>query len=330
MLSPDSNRVRRARVTALAKINLALQVLDRRPDGYHELRTVFQTISLPDTIAVEYRPGGGTIAAISDANVPIPNNIVPLAARMLMEEAGIRGEVRFGIDKRIPMGAGLGGGSSDAAAVLLALPVLAGRRVPIERLLEIAARLGSDVPFFLMGGTALGMGRGEELYPFPEPKTSHGLLVTPDVHVSTSDAYRALGRDLTAGGGSLRMNIFQWLSWEVGEGLPVPSWRDFCRNDFEEVVFRQHPQLQRLRRKLERAGASPARMSGSGSALFGFFAGRKEAERAAEFFPKTRTEVFRTIHRAQYRALWWKSLEAHISGSTWPPQSRYAKWASTD
>ncbi len=143
----------------LAKINLDLRVLHRRPDGFHEIRTVFQTISLADRIEVEYEPAPRTALSLH-GNVDIPDNLVLRAAQAVLDALRIHAQVRFRLDKSIPMGGGLGGGSSNAAAVLLALPVLAGRRLAMETLLDLAAKLGSDVPYFLTGGTAAGIGRG--------------------------------------------------------------------------------------------------------------------------------------------------------------------------
>ncbi|MEK7751348.1 MAG: 4-(cytidine 5'-diphospho)-2-C-methyl-D-erythritol kinase, partial [Acidobacteriota bacterium] len=149
---------------ALAKLNLSLKVLNKRPDGYHELRTVFQTISLADTIDIEFTPGRRPeVELVSD--VDIPDNLVERTARLAMEALRIRGRARFRLTKRIPAGAGLGGGSSDAAAVLLGLPALAGKRADLETLMDLGGRLGSDVPFFLLGGAAVALGRGTELYP---------------------------------------------------------------------------------------------------------------------------------------------------------------------
>ena len=146
---------RRARVRALAKINLDLRVLGKRPDGYHELRTIFQTISLADTIEIAFTPARRTAVELA-CDLAIPDNLVARAAHLALDAMGATGRVEMRLTKRIPMGAGLGGGSSDAAAVLLALPVLAGRTLPIARLCDLAQQLGSDVPFFLLGGAAAG------------------------------------------------------------------------------------------------------------------------------------------------------------------------------
>ncbi len=151
--------MRKARVKAFAKVNLTLEILGRRPDGFHDLRTVFQTISLHDAIDVEFTPGRRSDVDL-DSNLQIANNLIVRAARAVLDETNAKGRVGFVLRKRIPMGGGLGGGSADAAAVLLALPVLTGRPIDWVRLVEIGSTLGSDVPFFLLGGTALGLGRG--------------------------------------------------------------------------------------------------------------------------------------------------------------------------
>ncbi len=181
---------RRASVRALAKVNLDLRVLGKRPDGYHELRTVFQTISLADNLDVSFTPARRTHVRVSGCE--IPNNLVERAASLCLDAMRVTGTVEFRLRKRIPMGAGLGGGSSDAAAVLIALPVLAGRRLETDALIRLAAQLGSDVGFFLLGGAAVGLGRGEELYPLPDFRPVCGVLIAPGVHSSTGEAYAAL------------------------------------------------------------------------------------------------------------------------------------------
>ena len=185
------------RVPAFAKLNLDLRILYKRDDGYHELRSVFQTISLADEIRIRFRRSRRTEIRIG-GNIDIPDNLIVRAARLCLDEIGISATVDFDLDKRIPMGAGLGGGSSDAAAVLMALAKIAGKPIPVEHLMPLAAQLGSDVPFFLLGGTAAVFGRGEELYPLPDLRQSNVLLISPDLHVSTADAYRALSARLTA------------------------------------------------------------------------------------------------------------------------------------
>jgi 4-diphosphocytidyl-2-C-methyl-D-erythritol kinase len=308
-----------ARLRSLAKINLSLLVLNKRPDGFHDLRTVFQTISLADTIEIEFTPGRGCKVDL-ESELDIPDNLIVRAANLLMEEWKIRGHVRFRLQKTIPMGGGLGGGSSNAAAVLLALPVLAGVSSGPARLAELAAQLGSDVPFFLHGGTALGVGRGTELYPLPEVPESPALIVAPGIHVSTPEAYGALGRGLTDGSRPGILNSLQAFVWRSGDSAPAETWKS--DNDFETVVFRQFPLLSAIKRKLLKAGARPALMTGSGSALFGIFEGPMERDRAAASFRKEKVFAVKLVNRRSYRNLWWRQLGDHIGERTWPPQSR--------
>ena len=286
-------------VPAFAKLNLDLRVLYRRDDGYHELRSVFQTISLADRIRIRFRRARRTALHL-DGNIDIPDNLILRAARLCLEEMKVSAVVEFALDKRIPMGAGLGGGSSDAAAILLALPSLAGKSIPTERLMTLAAKLGSDVPFFLLGGAAAVLGRGEELYPLPDLRQPHVLLVSPDVHVSTPDAYRALSARLTPESVPAKLTAFQAKVW-TGELEPAA-------NDFQPVVFEQHPKLKAIRNRLLRAGAMTAMMTGSGSSLFGVFPDKPALESAARLFPGERVFRVRFLTRAAYRAAWSRAL----------------------
>jgi 4-diphosphocytidyl-2-C-methyl-D-erythritol kinase len=302
------------RLRAFAKINLDLRVLHARPDGYHEIRTIFQTISLADIIDVEFSPARRAAIQI-DGDIDIPDNLIAKAAALALDAMRVTARVGFRLRKRIPMGAGLGGGSSDAAAVLLALPVLAGRRIALPRLMELAAELGSDVPFFLLGGAAVAVGRGTELYPLPDSPARHGLLAAPAVHVSTAAAYRALTPRLTTESQQNKIVTFQAQAWGelcVGAGV----------NDFETVVFEQFPQLARLKRRLVKLGANPAMMTGSGSALFGLFRTREQVNRAAKSFQDERVFPISLVGRGRYRSLWWRALRPHIEDKIWPPLSR--------
>ena len=289
-----------ARVPAFAKLNLDLRVLYKRPDGYHELRSLFQTISLADEIRIRFRASRRTGIRMA-GNVDIPDNLIVRAAGICLDEMRISATIDFELEKRIPMGAGLGGGSSDAAAVLLALPALAGKPVKIERLMHLAAQVGSDVPFFLLGGTAAVMGRGEELYPVSDLRSRHVLLVSPDIHVSTPDAYRALSARLTPESAKPKLAGFQAKLW-TGEIAPAI-------NDFEPVVFQQHPELKTIRNRLQRAGATLAMMTGSGSSIFGIFPGKQEMDAAARLFPKERVYPVHFITRTAYRAAWRRALQ---------------------
>jgi len=308
-MSGARRAARTAQVRALAKINLDLRVLAKRPDGYHELRTIFQTISLADTLDISFTPARQTTINLEDP-LGIPGNLAERAARLAMETLRVSGRVEIRLAKKIPLGAGLGGGSSDAAAVLLALPVLAGRRPDVAALCAMGQQLGSDVPFFLLGGRAVGIGRGSELFPLPDRPARPGLLVTPDVHVSTADAYQRLSERL--GTPAEKIFRFQSQAWALDAAMPG-------ENDFEPVVFEQHPDLAAVKERLLRAGASAAMMTGSGSALFGLFDDRQAVTRAMPQFAAERRFRFSLVSRARYRSMWWGALASHISGRTWPP-----------
>jgi 4-diphosphocytidyl-2-C-methyl-D-erythritol kinase len=315
---------RRAKLRALAKLNLTLEIVSRRDDGYHDLRTIFQTISLADTLEVEYTPARARRIAL-ECDIDIRGNLAVRAAESVLDASGARGHVRFRLTKRIPMGSGLGGGSSDAAAVLLALPVLTGRPLPLEKLIGIGASLGSDVPFFLAGGTALGLGRGTEVYPLESMDAGHVLVIAPAIHVSTAEAYQALGRPLTSSEVSHKMNVSQSLAWASCRDSSSEGWSRFCSNDFESVVFERHPQLRAIKNKLNKAGALPALMTGSGAAVFGIFNSVEAMRRAQQSFQEENVVPASFVSRSAYHALWWKQLTGHIEGKTWPPRSRHLR-----
>jgi 4-diphosphocytidyl-2-C-methyl-D-erythritol kinase len=280
------------RVPAFAKVNLRLDVLGRRADGYHELRTVFQSLTLHDTLRISRsrRPGievnvEGNSALSAE---PARRNLVWRALDALRRELRLAGGIEADLTKRIPVGRGLGGGSSDAAAALAGLLRLSGRRITRARLFEIAAGLGADVPFFLFGGRALGTGRGDEIYPLPDLPRRSVLVVSPSgISVSTREAYGWLGGRLTKRTAASRLWSFCALCWSP-QG-------DRLSNDFESPVFRRHPRLGSLRDALLERGALEAALAGSGSAVFGVFRNPAQARRAARMFPED--EVFP-------RALW--------------------------
>ena len=281
---------------AHAKINLELRVLGRRPDGYHELRTIFQSLALHDSLVYRARRGAFTIET-SDPGVPGDRtNLVWRAAQALWSAAGRAGDVRgvhVSIDKRVPPKAGLGGGSSDAAATLVALDALWRTRMGPAALARLAASLGADVAYFLMGGTALGLGRGERLYPLPDLPSMGAVIVHPGFGVGTPDAYRwyAAGRP-----GEPRTHAQALaVAW-----LPGPLEMG---NDLEGPVMARHPEIAEIRRAILRGGAEVALMSGSGSAVFGLFATVADARGAARRLQGTgwRVLVTRTLGRAAYR-----------------------------
>jgi 4-diphosphocytidyl-2-C-methyl-D-erythritol kinase len=322
---------RTARIKSLAKINLDLRVLARRPDGFHDLRTVFQTISLADEIEIEFGRARRREITIDDA-LAIPDNLIVRAAHAILDEMKLAARIRFRLEKHIPMGGGLGGGSSNAASILLALPVLAGKTVPMERLVPIACQLGSDVAFFLSGGTQVGLGTGGELFPQPDVHLKPILLVTPDIHVATGPAYRALGRGLTFTSLSSSINNFQAFVRAFNVGRDPVAAAALSANDFETVVFKQHPQLRKIAARLRKFSPG-VRMSGSGSTIFALFESEQDRERALGGFSNDR--VFKgcrvtkaeLVGRRGYQTLWRRQLKEHLvpfkAGHLWPPRSRY-------
>jgi 4-diphosphocytidyl-2-C-methyl-D-erythritol kinase len=295
------------RIPAFAKVNLRLDVLGKRADGYHELRTIFHTVSLHDTL--RFRPRREqSIALKIQGNEQLSQeatekNLVYRAVDALRRELKIRPGVEILLQKRIPAGRGLGGGSSDAAAALLGYLQFTKKKIARHRLLEIASSLGADVPFFLLGGRALGIGKGDEIYPLPDIAKRTLLIVSPkDIHVPTPDAYRWLHApelaSLTKFAANHKLFEFCALCWSA-QGEPLS-------NDFEEAVFRRHPRLAKIRRVLLQGGASEALLAGSGSAVFGVFPSPAKARRAVVGFPHDQTFVCETLSRSRY-ARWMNS-----------------------
>ena len=256
-----------------AKINLTLQVGPRREDGFHDVRTLMQSIAISDTLTVSPRPGPFALLSRSPGVPDDRSNLVWRAAELMWRAIGRTGDPRdahIRLDKQIPVSAGLGGGSADAAAALVGLnQVWEGRRSRRD-LMTIAAGLGSDVPFFLQGGTAIGLGRGDELYPVDDVLKFGVIVIKPSFGVATADAYRWLDEDRNgaAGGadgessGGVRVSEVE-VGWSTG---PVR-----LLNDLQEPVGRRHPAIGEMVSGCIREGALGAAMTGSGSAVFGLF-----------------------------------------------------------
>jgi 4-diphosphocytidyl-2-C-methyl-D-erythritol kinase len=263
-------------VHAFAKINLELRVLGVRPDGYHELRTTFQSIALADRLTFEKTRGPFRIECDDPAFPAGRTNLIWKAAALLARLARRRGPpsgVTVRVEKNIPMQAGLGGGSSDAAATLRALSRLWKIRLAPEALHHAAAALGADVPYFLLGGTAVGFHRGDLLFPLDDIAPAWAVVIVPGFGISTRDA-------------------FAW--WDAARG---PAARRTGSNDLQAVVARRHPVVTRLVRALKGEGAFHASLSGSGSAVFGLFARRSDAQAAARALAGPRTYVMPTLTR---------------------------------
>jgi 4-diphosphocytidyl-2-C-methyl-D-erythritol kinase len=285
------------RLKAFAKINMRLEILGKRADGYHELRTIFQTISLHDTIELKASRGNKVELVVEGdatlANEPTKGNLVHRAIEAARKELGWKRGVHAILTKRIPVGRGLGGGSSDAAAALIGMMRLARKKIPTSRLIEIGSSLGADVPFFLFGGRALGVGRGDEIYPLPDGPHHTVLVVSPaNIGVRTVDAYGWLAATLTRRAEPLTIWSFCALCWSAQDtGL---------LNDFEAAVFPRHSRLRSIKRELLQRGAAEAMLAGSGSAVFALFRSPAMARRAAQGFPQDQVFVCDTVSRGEY------------------------------
>lgn len=283
--TPSTRRAIETR--ALAKINLSLRVLGARPDGHHDLRTIFQTIALHDSLSLRVERGPFRLDCDDPACPSDETNLVWRAAEKLWTASGRRGaprDVVLHLAKRIPIRAGLGGGSSDAAAALIVLAKL--WRAGDADCRDVAGSLGADVPYFFEGGTVLGLDRGDVLFPLIDIPARWVTLAVPAFGVSTKDAYGWWdgAREASRSGGGA-----------PGELI----------NDLQGPVAERHPEIARLVDALQRRGAAAAAMSGSGSAVFGLFERRSEAVRAARGLAGRgcRTLVTRTVNRAGYQRL---------------------------
>lgn len=251
-------------VLSPAKLNLALRVGRRRPDGYHELQTLFERISLSDRMSFSLKPSGIRVLTDSKAAPSGPKNLAYRAADLLKTRFSVRQGVEIRIQKRIPVGAGLGGGSSNAASTLLVLNRLWKLKLPRARLLKLAAELGSDVPFFILEEPfAVARGRGEKLTAIRWPRRFWHLIVKPPFAVSTAQAYAAWDK-LTAPRRGVRIK-------------PASVLKGALFNSLELVVGKRLRTIQLMKAQLVSAGARAALMSGSGSAVFGIFSNRQRA-----------------------------------------------------
>jgi len=250
---------------AFAKINLILKILSKRPDGFHDIDTIMQNISLYDDLLIEDL-SSGIVVDCDDKAVPSGKaNICYKAAELMMRISGKKG-VKIAIRKRIPSGAGLGGGSSDAAAVLTALNRLWSMSLSLSKLSGIAAELGSDVPFFLVGGRALCRGRGEIVKKLPDLKKNFFVLIKPEVSVPTKWAYEEFDRQVSSGAADPGYKCY---GSKTGGIVCSEAASAEYENDFEKVVLSEFPDIKKAKNALLSAGAMSALMTGSGSAVFG-------------------------------------------------------------
>jgi 4-diphosphocytidyl-2-C-methyl-D-erythritol kinase len=269
--------------TAHAKINLGLRIVGRRPDGYHEIETIFHRIGLADSLT--FAPAEDVSVSADHPDVPGgEQNICYAAAVKLRAHLGNVPGVKIGITKVIPVGAGLGGGSSDAATVLRELPRFWGRSVDAHALQTIALDLGSDVPYFLGHQSALARGRGEVLEYFNLDIPYSILLCSPPIHISTAWAYQQARP-------SAHTAIADFREIVTTRMHDPKSLRDGLKNDFEPVVFRTYPDVKAIKQEMIDRGATYASMSGSGSSVFGFFSDEPGARNTADFFQR---KMYRT------------------------------------
>jgi 4-diphosphocytidyl-2-C-methyl-D-erythritol kinase len=278
-----------------AKINLALSVLGRRIDGYHDIQTIFQSVDLHDD--VEFH--ASSEMELHCENLPgvrQEDNLVWRAAILLASRFGNKHTTSIVLRKRIPAGSGLGGGSANAAITLLGLRRFWKVELPDSDLFAIAAELGSDVPFFLGGGTALGIGRGEKIHALPDLQPGFLVIIYPGVHVSTAEAYQSLNLGLTSTTTDHRIQRF---CSQIKAGK---SFLTEIFNDFEASILAAHPQILEAKNFLKKQGAIASMLSGSGSSIFGFFSDEESALAVAREAKRTTWQVFpaKTLSRAEY------------------------------
>jgi 4-diphosphocytidyl-2-C-methyl-D-erythritol kinase len=285
---------------AFAKINWTLDVVGRREDGYHELRTIYQTVGLADRVTVELTSAPGVEVATDGAGVPGgPENLAHRAATAFLEAAGLAGRTgaRVFVAKEIPAGGGLGGGSSDAATTIVALERLTGRRLSDADRFRVARGLGADVPLFLVGGTVLGVGRGDEVYALEDAPPASLVIANPGEAVSTAGVFRRVGAELTARDPAAIMLSF--LSALRMRASPV-----MVGNDLESAVVKDHPGVGAAVAAVSGAGATRAWMTGSGASVVGIFESAGAALRAVDELAEGGlwARAVETLDRATYRA----------------------------
>lgn len=291
----------RLTLPACAKINLNLRVVGKRPDGYHEIETVLQTISLSDTLIFDRAEGAVTLEVTCGRAPADESNLVLRAAAGLSAVQPPESGARVRLEKRIPVGAGLGGGSSDAAAALVGLCRLWGRPPVEHELRAVAAGLGADVPFFLAGGTALATGTGTSIEPLPDLDEYGILVVDPGVPVSTAEVYGMVGAPLTEALKISSMARFHpTLMGRVQN--EVEAWVR-VGNDLEPHARKLCPAIGEIRDRLLAAGASVASMSGSGSSVFGIFRDEGPLGRALREMDSAGYAAYRCkpLGRSEYR-----------------------------
>jgi 4-diphosphocytidyl-2-C-methyl-D-erythritol kinase len=255
-----------------------LRVLGRRPDGYHQIETVLQTVSLRDTLTFRHSSDSEISFSCDDPTLPGDrSNLVSRAAHALKTRYSVTRGAHIRLEKRIPVGSGLGGGSSDAAMALLGLSHLWNLRLSRDQLSEMAAPLGADVPFFLFGGTAAGTGTGTEIKPLLDAPVQFLIVLMANTKVSTKTAYDSLNAPAltTVTGDTILSSSREADDFDL-------SYPYGLKNDFESVVFRSNPEVERAKAALLKAGARQALLAGSGASVFGVFENEEAQQRAIQ------------------------------------------------
>lgn len=286
-------------IRSYAKINLGLEVVGKRPDHYHEIRTLFQTVGLFDILEFRRTSGHDIVLFGTDGTILWgEDNLVYRAASLLREQSGSSSGISVHVTKNIPAGRGLGGGSSNAAVTLYALNKIWGLGYSKIELAQLGSSLGADVSYFLTGGLCLGIGRGDEIRPLKDLPLSYCVLVLPDLFISTADVYANFPITLTSKGKGSK--IIRFLDNLNISGLD---------NDLEKIVLSSFPQIKAIKSLFRKWKPGLSLMSGSGSAVFGIFQQKQYAEMAFEELKrKHRVSIVETLSREQY----WNSLEAGV------------------
>jgi len=272
---------------AFAKINLDLRILGRRDDGYHEVRTIFQAIDWYDQIVIE---PAKQFEFSAPGTPEDETNLVVRAVRAYERMAGITANVKIQVTKNVPMGRGLGGGSADAAVTFIGLQRMYKRSLPFEEIPQVLRNLGSDVPFFTLGGRASGLGRGDEVYKLEDSTDYWLLIVDPGIMIRSGEAYSWLTLPD-------KSPIIESFCATSGSGYEDDVWT----NDFEEPVFQRYPELAKVKDELVQLGAYRSALSGSGSAIFGQFQMVSEAARAGSALnARFRVKVTKPLPRWEY------------------------------
>lgn len=323
-------------VRSFAKINIGLKIGALREDRFHELRTIYQTLALADVVHVEVAHGVGIEIACKDSRVPDDeSNTCYRTAEKVLRALKTRSKVRITIEKHLPVQGGLGGASSNAVATMLGIEKALGRKLPPGERLRVATEIGSDVPLFLIGGTVLGIGHGEQVYALEDLPSFHCVVATPAVGVSTPQAFADWDDKLSSVSGLSRSKltgstrsdkmstlshlVFEWFSgsnysptgvpsrgWDRAEALLLDLVRTGIENDFESVVFPRYPAIREVKRALERSGSSYVSLSGSGSAVYGLFNDRNAAAKAAQSLNEKGVSAQATVTLT--RAKYWKAI----------------------